>query len=206
LQVSFARHAQAPDRLELLYRKAERVIALIGFAAAAVLACTADDLVEVLFGAEWRPMGYLLRVLALSIGAQSLIGLGGALLRGIGHTKLLFGLGTVSTILELGSMAVAAFWSVRAVAWAYTGASFVALPLMIAVICDRLGFSLVRTAREVLAALPAPGMLALLLLVPRLAAGSWTAAERLVLQIALISATCPYFVRSIRRLLRSGAQ
>jgi PST family polysaccharide transporter len=131
------------------------------------------DVVLVLFGEAWRPMGTLLGIFSLAIGPQVITSANGALLRAVGKTRLLFRLGLVNSVLLIASISIASFWSMEAIAWTFVAHSVVAIPLTLTPVIRRMEFC----GRKLLHELARASILPILLFVTLAAARRYGPSE-----------------------------
>lgn len=141
LQPRFVLDRQNRDVLEVRHRIVEADLLRFGGMLTAVLVPNAVAGVVLIFGTNWRPMGELLAILALSMAPQLFTSANGAVLRAMGDTRLLFRLGVVNSLLLMISLGLATAISLKAVAWTFVVHAFVVAPLTAAPVCKHLQFS-----------------------------------------------------------------
>ncbi|MFH1560083.1 MAG: lipopolysaccharide biosynthesis protein [Chloroflexota bacterium] len=89
--VAFPAYSKLQDelpRLRLAFLRTVESTACMAFPMAVVLLLLAEDLVRVALGTEWLPAASAMKILALAGAARSLIGINGALLKGVGRPRL----------------------------------------------------------------------------------------------------------------------
>jgi O-antigen/teichoic acid export membrane protein len=111
------------------FRSATTANALVVLPVFAALALFGNDVVRVLFGAEWAPAGPVLRVLSLIGVAQAVVGLTNAALLALGRSDLTFRIGLASTFINVVGFAVAVRWGITAVATAFVVRAYLLSPL-----------------------------------------------------------------------------
>ena len=114
-------------RVRSAYISATRYIAVVTFPLMAGLAVLAPQLVRVMLGAKWERAIFLIQVLALVGGLQSLMYAQGWIYLSQGRTGVLFVVGIIVGPVYAGSFIAGLHWNVEGVAVAYAIATFLLL-------------------------------------------------------------------------------
>jgi PST family polysaccharide transporter len=116
LRDSAADAAAARERLAGALRRTIRLGGLVALPLGAVLAALADPLISVLYGDRWDPAALPAALIALWAGVSAVSGLAGITLKALGRTGTLTVAMSISSVLRLPLLWVAASWSISAVA------------------------------------------------------------------------------------------
>jgi O-antigen/teichoic acid export membrane protein len=97
-------HGKSPEDLKRLVRGALRAVLVISVPMAVGLHGVSDEVVRILFGAQYRESGTVLAILALSIPFGFLYGVMFNVLRAMNRQEIVFRISIVATLLGVGYM------------------------------------------------------------------------------------------------------
>jgi O-antigen/teichoic acid export membrane protein len=193
----FAKLQSTPALVAEAVRTTFRFTGMVSFPAFAGLVFVAPDLVAVALGERWAPGAPALRILALAGFALSASNVLPSAIRAAGRPQWNVAISAVKGVVLAAAFAVAARWSIQAVAWVFTVGVYVAFPAFFVAVRRlaplRLGEYLGEGLRPFLATLAMAG--ALLATWPVLAPLSPVA--RLVLQVVLGVAVYALALRAV---------
>ena len=107
------------ERLAQGYERIVKLLALIGFPLSVLLFFCAEELVVILFGAQWLPSVAVFKILSLSVGVQVVLSSSGSIFQAAGDTRSLFVCGVFSAVLNVSGMLLGIFYygTLEALAW-----------------------------------------------------------------------------------------
>lgn len=108
------------------YAKLLRMLAMIGFPLSAFLFFTADDIILILYGNQWVPSIPVFQILSLTIGLQIVGSTTGSFYMASNKPNLLFYLGIVNTIINVGGLFIGiyAIRNLEGVAWMWVASTY----------------------------------------------------------------------------------
>jgi O-antigen/teichoic acid export membrane protein len=121
MQVFFPAFSQMRDRQRIArtWLRATRMVALIVVPLMLGLIVVAPDLVDAVFGDEWRAAVPVIQILAPVGLIQSMIALNDAILQAVAQTRTLFRFTAVLSIVTVAAFGAGIPWGLEGVAWAY---------------------------------------------------------------------------------------
>jgi PST family polysaccharide transporter len=126
------------ERMYAAYLRLMRFTALVALPFAALLYCTADVLVATLWGDEWKPVGAILRALALLAAVQPLNALSAPIYMATGATSLMFRQSMLQAAILVSAMLAGLQFGLAGVAWGYSIAyAVLVMPIATGVVIRR---------------------------------------------------------------------
>lgn len=104
LQPVLTRYKDKPSIIMAAYYKLAYKLAAIGVVTATFIFWYADDIIIILFGAQWLAVSTLLKILALSIPVQMVLSSTGGLYQAMGATKEMFYCGIFSSAVNVSAI------------------------------------------------------------------------------------------------------
>lgn len=106
-------------KMAAAYLKVIRLLAFVGFPLSVVLYFTAQELILIIFGAQWEPSIPVFRILALSVGIQIIASTSGSIFQAANATRMLFFCGLFSATVNTVAICSGIFYfgTMEAVAW-----------------------------------------------------------------------------------------
>ncbi len=133
-RVVFPIFSRLQDRLDLVAKgllRAMDVLALAAIPPMALVSVAAPELVGLVLGPEWAPAAPILMVLAIAGAKETVFYVTGPLMRALGAGKLIFRYEVLATVVQVGGILIGLNWGVLGVAWGWTIAGFVLLPIQL---------------------------------------------------------------------------
>lgn len=108
------------------FLKLMKMLAMIGMPLSAFLYFAANDLVLIIFGPQWVPSVPVFQILSLTCGLQIVGSTFGSFFMATNKTNVLFYLGLVNTIINIGTLfiGVYAIGTLEGIAWMWTASCF----------------------------------------------------------------------------------
>lgn len=132
-RVLFPAFSLIKDDLEAFRRgvqRSQRLLSLVVFPIGAGLALTAEELVLILYGEQWRAVIPLLRILAIGGALRAIFSLVASIYYACGRPDLAFKINLYAAPFVIGAIVWGSHWGVEGVAWAMV---LVMLPAFVAV-------------------------------------------------------------------------
>lgn len=133
-RVVFPIFSRLQDHLELVAKgllRAMDVLALAAIPPMALVSVAAPELVGLVLGPEWAAAAPILTVLAIAGAKETVFYVTGPLMRALGAGKLIFRYEVLATVVQVGGILAGLNWGVLGVAWGWTIAGFVLLPIQL---------------------------------------------------------------------------
>lgn len=102
-------------------RKLVRTLSYISFPLGILLYFSADNIIDIIFGPDWKPSIPVFQILALSLPLQIILSTSGSLYQAAGKTNHMFYVGLSCTLTTVAGFLIAAhcFHTLAAMAWAW---------------------------------------------------------------------------------------
>jgi O-antigen/teichoic acid export membrane protein len=133
-RVVFPVFARLQDRVDLVARGLLRAMDVLAFAAIApmvLVSVAAPELLGLVLGPEWAPAAPILTVLAIAGAKETVFYVTGPLMRARGAGKLIFRYEVLATVIQVGGIVIGLNGGVLGVAWGWTIAGFVLMPVQL---------------------------------------------------------------------------
>jgi PST family polysaccharide transporter len=111
-------------KFKLLYLKSTKYIAFISFPMMLGLFAVADEFILVLFGTQWVPAIFLIKVFSFVGLTQSIVSTLGSIYLSKGRTDWMFRIGIITSTILVGAIAIGLQWGIKGVAVCYMIAAF----------------------------------------------------------------------------------
>ena len=128
---AMSRLADSPTAFSAYYRRFIAILAVVTMPLVAGLAASANDLVPLLLGEQWREAAPIFAVLAVAGMIQPVAGTQGLVMISLGRTNRYFRYGVILAVVYIGSFVAGLPWGPVGVAASYAAANYLVLiPLM----------------------------------------------------------------------------
>ena len=133
-RVVFPVFSRLQDRVDLVARgllRAMDVLALAAIAPMILVSVAAPELLDLVLGAEWAAAAPILTVLAIAGAKETVFYVTGPLMRALGAGKLIFRYEVLATVIQVSGIVLGLSGGVLGVAWGWTIAGFVLMPIQL---------------------------------------------------------------------------
>lgn len=148
---AFAKIQNDNEKFQHVYLRVIFIISLFSFPVMAGLIVTADNLVEVLFGAEkWKGLETILMILAPVGMIRSITTTGGSIFMAKGNTDKLLKIGIISTVVTVLFFVLAIPFGIEGMAFSFLLSNIILLYPILKMSWDQIDLSVMRGISEVL--------------------------------------------------------
>jgi O-antigen/teichoic acid export membrane protein len=133
-RVVFPMFARLQDRVDLVAKgllRAMDVLALAAIAPMVLVSVAAPELLGLVLGPAWAPAAPILTVLAIAGAKETVFYVTGPLMRARGAGKLIIRYEVLATVVQVGAIVIGLAGGVLGVAWGWTIAGFVLMPVQL---------------------------------------------------------------------------
>ena len=133
-RVVFPVFSRLQERVDLVARgllRAMDVLALAAIAPMVLVSVAAPELLGIVLGPEWAPAAPILTVLAIAGAKETVFYVTGPLMRALGAGKLIVRYEVLATVIQVGGIVLGLSGGVLGVAWGWTIAGFVLMPIQL---------------------------------------------------------------------------
>lgn len=133
-RVVFPMFARLQDRVDLVAKgllRAMDVLALAAIGPMVLVSVAAPELIGLVLGPAWAPAAPILTVLAIAGAKETVFYVTGPLMRARGAGKLIIRYEILATVVQVGGIVIGLTGGVLGVAWGWTIAGFVLMPVQL---------------------------------------------------------------------------